>query len=164
MNTDWLLHAEEICNACGGHCCCEANPPISEPCYERLVREGISPDSFEMNGYRRLKSRPDGACVLWNRGRCTIHGIKPETCRAGPFTFDVQGDTVEIFLKLEKICPLVRLLKDEPAAYGQQYARAVENILHLVQNLSENELAAICRIEEPDTEKVAEIPRPGRST
>jgi hypothetical protein len=46
-----------------------------------------------------------------------------------------------------------------PEAYRQQYALAVQSISHLVSDLTEEEIAAICRIEEPETEKVAEIPR-----
>jgi Fe-S-cluster containining protein len=96
-------------------------------------------------------------------GRCTIHGIKPETCRAGPFTFDVRGDTIEIYLKFERICPLVRLLKDDPAAYGRQYAVAVGAITQLVSDLTEEEIRAVCSREEPETEKVTEIARRPKS-
>ena len=52
---------------------------------------------------------------MLNGGKCGIHAIKPETCRAGPFTFDVKGDTIEIFLKFEEICPVVRLYQEHPA-------------------------------------------------
>ena len=159
MTEDWFSHAERYCLRCGGHCCDDAHPPISEQCLRRLTAAGVPADAFEVEGYRRLRTRADGTCVMWKDGRCSIHGIKPETCGAGPFTFDVKGDTIEIFLKHEGICPLVRLLRETPEAYEQQYARAVGNITHLVSNLSEEELEAICRIEEPDTEKVAEIPR-----
>jgi len=149
---------------CGGHCCSEAHPPISGACYERLVAEGISPSVFGQDGYRYIDSSPDGNCLLWKDGKCSIHTIKPETCRAGPFTFDVKGDTIEIFLKFESICPMVRLLREVPEAYARQYAMATRNITQLVAHLDEEELAAICRIEEPETEKVAEIPRvPGTS-
>lgn len=159
MTNDWLIRAEAICMRCGGHCCDDAHPPISEHCYRRLVAEGVPDNAFERNGYRYVRTRADGTCMLWNGGRCGIHGIKPETCGAGPFTFDVKGDTIEIFLKFETICPLVRLFKDVPEAYDQQYAKAVKSITRLVSNLTDEEIAAICRIEEPETEKVAEIPR-----
>jgi uncharacterized protein len=106
-----------------------------------------------------MKTHPDGSCICWKDGKCSIHGIKPDTCRAGPFTFDIKGDTIEIFLKFESICPIVRLLKEVPAAYDQQYSLAVKSITHLVANLDDDELTGICRIDEPETEKVAEIPR-----
>jgi hypothetical protein len=120
--------------------------------------------SFETNGYTRLKTKENGECILSTNGKCSIHAIKPETCRAGPFTFDVKGDTIEIYLKHERICPMVRLLKEIPEAYQQQYESAIGSITHLVRNLTQDELDAICLIEEPETEKVAEVPRGGPGT
>jgi Fe-S-cluster containining protein len=159
MTDDWLIRAEAICMACDGHCCSEARPPVSAYCYRRLVAAGVDKSVFAKNGYRYIRTRDDGSCMLCNGGKCAIHAIKPETCIAGPFTFDVRDDKIDIFLKFESICPLVKLLKDVPAAYHQQYTAAVRSITRLVSNLGEDELAAICRIEEPETEKVAEIPR-----
>jgi Fe-S-cluster containining protein len=159
MTHDWLIQAEAICMNCGGNCCTGANPPISEQTYRRLLKEGLPEDFFEKNGYRRMRSRADGTCVCWKGGKCSIHGIKPETCRAGPFTFDVKGDRIEIFLKFESICPIVRLLREVPAAYEQQYSVAVTNISRLVADLPDDELAVICCIDEPETEKVADIPK-----
>ena len=156
---DWIFRAETICMNCDGHCCHEAHPPITGPCYRRLLSEGIPSSVFENNGYTSVRTCANGHCVLLKNGMCSIHGIKPETCRAGPFTFDVKGKVIEIFLKSESICPVVRLLKEVPEAYNQQYSLAVRHISHLVTNLSDEELAVICRIEEPETEKVAEIPR-----
>lgn len=144
---------------CGGHCCIDAHPPVSRSCSQRLTSAGLSPDLFEDVGYRRLKSKDNGTCILSRDGKCVIHAIKPETCRAGPFTFDVKGDVIEIYLKLPHICPLVTLLKETPEAYRLQYDLAVKNITHLVRNLTQAEIDAICRIDEPDTEKVSEVPK-----
>lgn len=162
MTDNWLLRAEAICMSCDGHCCHGAQPPISEWCYRRLLAEGADPGVFGREGYRYIRTRDDGTCMLLTGGKCGIHRFKPETCRAGPFTFDVKGDIIEIFLKFESICPLVGLLKEVPEAYEQQYACAVESITRLVANLTDEEIEAICRIEEPETGKVAEIPRPAR--
>ena len=159
MTEDWLIRAETICLRCGGHCCDRRASPDLGTLLPEARSAGVPADAFELNGYRHLKTRPDGTCVQWNGGKCSIHDIKPETCRAGPFTFDVKGDVIGIFLKFESICPVVRLLKQTPAAYEQQYERAVKSITRLVANLSDEELEAICRIEEAETEKVAEIPR-----
>ena len=144
---------------CGGRCCTDAHPPVSAPWYERLTGQGVPEDSFEWRGYHAVKARGDGTCVFYNGNRCSIHRIKPETCRAGPFTFDVNGGVIRIFLKYETICPVVRLLEDIPAAYEYQFALAKKSITHLVAHLTEEELDAICRIEEQETRKVAEIPR-----
>jgi Fe-S-cluster containining protein len=114
---------------------------------------------FEYTGYKRLKVKENGVCILSEQGKCRIHTGKPETCRAGPFTFDVKGDVIGIFLKYERICPLVKLLKEIPEAYQQHYNLAVKSITNLVSNLTLDEIDAICCIDEPDTEKVSEIPR-----
>jgi len=159
MNDDWMTRAEAICMHCGGHCCNGAQPPISEDSYRRLVAQGVPDAVFGQDGYRFVKTRDDGSCMLCKGGKCSIHAFKPETCIAGPFTFDVSGDTIRIFLKYESICPMVRLLKESPDAYEKQYTAAVKNISRLVADLCEDELAVICRIEEPETEKIAEIPR-----
>ena len=114
---------------------------------------------FESCGYMRLKTKKNGECILFVNGKCSVHSCKPETCRAGPFTFDVKGDIIEIFLKHVSLCPMVRLLKEVPEVYEQQYRAAVWEITHLVRNLPGDQLAEVCRIDEPDTDKVAEIPR-----
>ncbi len=98
-------------------------------------------------------------CVLFRDGKCSVHDIKPETCQAGPFTFDIKHDKIEIFLKYECLCPIVRVLKEVPEAFNEQFSHAIEQISNLVSSLSENELRIICMIDEPLTEKVADIPR-----
>lgn len=160
MTQDWVLRIEEICAKCNHHYCCDrACPPITEDRYTLLVKNGVSSDNFEFQGYRRLKIKKNNKCVLFSDGKCSIHRIKPETCRAGPFTFDINGDKIEIFLKKETICPIVRVLKDVPEAYNEQYLNAIEHISNLVYCLTENELGEICKIDEPLTEKLVEIPR-----
>ena len=144
---------------CGGHCCDDAHPPISMNCHQRLIAAGVSPAVFETNGYRRLRTHPDHTCILMKDSMCLIHAIKPETCRAGPFTFEVTGDKIRIFLKHESICPIVPLLKEVPEAYGQQFDLAIQNITNLVAHLTDEEIDAVNRIDEPDTDLVAEISR-----
>jgi Fe-S-cluster containining protein len=160
MIQDWSFRAGAICMHCGGRCCNEAHPPISGYCYQRLISLGVPEDSFEWRGYRAVRARGDSTCIFSAESRqCSIQSIKPETCRAGPFTFDVKGDVIEIFLKYATLCPVVRLLEEVPEAYDHQFALAKKSITRLVANLTDEELSAICRIEEPKTGKVAEIPR-----
>jgi hypothetical protein len=152
-----MERAESLCRECGAGCCYEAHPPVSSLCYERLTRAGVSPDNFEFTGYTRLKTKPNGECILLEHKKCRVHAYKPETCRAGPFTFDVHHGMIVMYLKRETLCPVVRLLKESPEAYQQQYKRAVQGITHLVQNLTDDEISAVCQIDEPETEKVAEV-------
>jgi hypothetical protein len=83
--------------------------------------------------------------------------MNPDTCRAGPFTFDREGDVIVIFLKYKRICPLVKLFKEIPEAYQQQYNLAVKSITNLVSNLTCDDIDARSCLEEPDTEEVSEI-------
>lgn len=147
------------CGECqlGGGCCFEARPPLTAERIEILLASGVDRDSIDYGKYKRLKLKPDGFCVLFGNGKCTIHSIKPETCVAGPFTFDMKGSILEIYLKTEKICPMVRFLKENREAYDSLFEAAVDKIVDLVNRLPANELSEILKIEEPDTELVAEI-------
>jgi Fe-S-cluster containining protein len=159
LTDDWNLRAEAICHTCGGHCCDGACPPLSTDRIRIILAHGSHNDKIEQNGYHRIRTKENGECAMMENGRCIIHAIKPETCRAGPFTFSVTGTVIEIFLKHESICPLVTHLKADPEMYAKQYARAAENIVELVAALPEEELLVISAIPEPDTDKIAELPR-----
>ncbi|MDM7939086.1 MAG: YkgJ family cysteine cluster protein [Methanothrix sp.] len=153
---------EALSKACGechlaGGCCFEARPPLSQKRIDILVANGVSPDAIEFEGYKRLKLRADGFCILFKDGRCSVHSIKPETCVAGPFTFDMLGTTLRIFLKRESICPMVRILKADKLAYDRMFEVSKEMILDLVRALPTTELEEILKIEEPETDLVAEI-------
>lgn len=132
-------------------------PPLTDERIEILLASGVDRESIDYGKYKRLKLKPDGFCVLFRNGKCTIHSIKPETCVAGPFTFDMRGSILEIYLKKEKICPMVRFLKENKEAYDSLFEAAVGKIVDLVSRLPANELSEILKIEEPDTELVAEI-------
>ena len=101
--------------------------------------------------------KPDGFCVLFQDGKCSIHSIKPETCVAGPFTFDMKGNVLQIFIKRESICPMVRFLKANRKAFDGLFEASVERIMELVNSVPPEEMAEILKIDEPETDLVAEI-------
>jgi Fe-S-cluster containining protein len=160
MHTDWMLRAEAICGSCGGRCCIEACPPLSDERMQIILAHGDYADRFERTGYRRIRAKKNGECVMLQGGRCSIHACKPETCMAGPFTFSTGDRTLEVFLKKESICPLVPFLKSNPDVYEMQFHRALEHLTRLVAALSEHDLWIISAIPEPETELVAIIPLP----
>jgi len=121
------------------------------------MENGVSADAIEFVGYKRLRLRRDGFCVLFRDGKCSIHDIKPETCVAGPFTFDIKGDMLQIFLKRESICPMVRFLRANRKAYDALFETSVEKIMDLMRSVPEEEMAQILQIDEPQTDLVAEI-------
>lgn len=157
MPVAWSDICVEVCARCGGRCCYGAHPPLSEERVRILSTLRDLNDAVENPGYRRLRAREDGSCIMLEQNRCMVNGAKPETCRAGPFTFDLRDGILELFLKKETICPLVRYLKNDSDLYREQLASATEELLRLVRELSPNMLREIVRIEEPETEKVAEI-------
>jgi len=158
MTDAWFLIAEAICDRCGGLCCREAHPPLSRDRIDEIVSSGHPFGNIEYRGYSCLAAGEDGMCVMFHAGHCRIQAIKPETCRAGPFTFDIVNGVLEIWLKHEHICPLAGLLREDPEAFGRLCAVARDELLRLVRSLTPGDLAAICRIPEPETDKVAEIP------
>jgi Fe-S-cluster containining protein len=149
----------QACNECHlvGGCCFEARPPLSQERIDILLKNGVSADAVEFVGYRRLRLKRDGFCVLFQDGKCSIHSIKPETCVAGPFTFDMKGNTLQIFIKRESICPMVRFLKANRKAFDGLFETSVERIIELVNKVPAEEMAEILKIDEPETDLVAEI-------
>ncbi len=153
---DLLSQACSCCKLSSG-CCMEARPPLTKSRADILLANGVSPDDIEFQGYRRLRLKPDGFCVLLLDGKCSLHSVKPETCVAGPFTFDMKGSILQIFLKKPSICPMVEVLKQNNELYQNLFDLSVRKIRDLVIELPAEELAEIVKIEEPDTDLVAEI-------
>ena len=159
MDEDISQALSQACDDChlAGGCCFEARPPLSQKRIDILMENGVSPDAVEIVGYKRLCLGRDGFCVLFRDGKCSIHEFKPETCVAGPFTFDIDGDMLRIFLKRESICPMVRFLRANRKAYDALFEISVEKIMDLIRNVPDEEMAQILKIEEPETDLVAEI-------
>ena len=159
MDEDLCQTLSRACDDChlAGGCCFEARPPLSQKRIDILMENGVSADAIEFVGYKRLRLRQDGFCVLFRDGKCSIHEIKPETCVAGPFTFDIEDDMLQIFLKRESICPMVRFLRANRKAYDALFETSVEKIMDLIRSVPEEEMAQILQIDEPQTDLVAEI-------
>lgn len=159
MDEDLCQALSRACDDChlAGGCCFEARPPLSQKRIDILMENGVSADAIEFVGYKRLRLRQDGFCVLFRDGKCSIHDIKPETCVAGPFTFDIEDDMLQIFLKRESICPMVRFLRANRKAYDALFETSVEKIMDLIRSVPEEEMAQILQIDEPQTDLVAEI-------
>ena len=159
MDEDLCQALSRACDDChlAGGCCFEARPPLSQKRIDMLMENGVSADAIEFVGYKRLRLRQDGFCVLFRDGKCSIHDIKPETCVAGPFTFDIEDDMLQIFLKRESICPMVRFLRANRKAYDALFETSVEKIMDLIRSVPEEEMAQILQIDESETDLVAEI-------
>lgn len=148
----------KICDKCGGRCCYFAKPPLTEERISILLENGATFDDILFQTYRKLDCKSTGFCVGFNGGRCRFHDVKPETCVAGPFTFDIKNDMLEVYIKQERICEMVAFLKENPDVYREQYELALQNIECLVRSLPKDELAEVLKVEEDATDKVAELP------
>jgi hypothetical protein len=84
--------------------------------------------------------------------------VKPETCVAGPITFDINQhtQTIEWYLKTEKICPVAGALYKNNTALKSHLTSAKQQILSLLKDLSPKSLQAILKIAEPNTFKISE--------
>ncbi len=101
-----------------------------------------------------------GFCVFYNTQtkQCQIHNVKPESCIAGPITFDINLQTrkLEWFLKTVEICTLAGELQSNPDQLNAHFKIARLQILKLINNLKAGQLRAILKIAEPQTFKFAE--------
>ena len=132
---------------------------------KHLQREGAAPE-FNQGRYYFPKERVDGFCSLFdiNLGHCLVHQVKPETCVAGPITFDINRRTgrIEWYLKTKDICPLVGILAKDETLLSEHLSSARTELLRLVNQLEGPALRAILRIEEENTIKIGEesLPQP----
>ncbi|MCJ7763169.1 YkgJ family cysteine cluster protein [Candidatus Bathyarchaeota archaeon] len=99
-------------------------------------------------------------CIFYCKDtrKCLVHQVKPETCRAGPITFDINRRTrqVEWYLKTAEICALAQALHENDAAFKAHLEVAKDELLRLICTLDSRALEAILKIEEPHTVKIGE--------
>jgi hypothetical protein len=115
---------------------------------------------FETTEYVFPRETKDGFCVFFDKEtrRCRVYAVKPETCVAGPITFDINLQTgkIEFYLKLERVCPLAGTLKKDMSALEKHMTSAKRELLTLVGELDAEALTAILQIDEPETWKIGE--------
>ena len=155
----------DVCSQCKTICCQDAKPPLTEN-RKKILKEFMKINKilvakpFETKQYSYPETDANLYCNLFNKqtGKCSVHSVKPETCRAGPITFDVNFKTkkLEFFLKKSIICALAGVLHTNPEMFSSYYEAAKPEIRKLVEELSVDELRAIVKIDEPDTFKVGE--------
>jgi uncharacterized protein len=155
----------DVCATCKSICCQDAKPPLSEErkkiLLEYIKKEKIPfKDPFMCEQYSYPSVDHDLYCMLFNKqtGRCSVHPVKPETCRAGPVTWDINFKTkkLEYHLKMEKICAFAGVLYRDQKMLGELLDVAKVEIHRLVEALSADELKVIVKIPEPDTFKICE--------
>jgi len=155
-----------VCGNCPMSCCVGARPPVTSKRkaiinnYLKATGLAIENAFEEKNMYTFPKETEGNQCVFLDKNtkKCRIHLVKPETCVAGPITFDINVETgkIEWFLKTEKICPLAGALYRNRSMLQSHLESARRELLRLVTDLDAEALQVILKIEEPDTFKIGE--------
>lgn len=125
------------------------------------MAQGLRVDNpFETTEYVFPRETGDGFCVFFDEEtrKCQVYSVKPETCVAGPITFDINLQTgkIEFYLKFERICPLASSLKKNQIALEKHLSSAKRELLTLVGKLNAEALSAILKIDESETRKIGE--------
>ncbi len=155
----------DICDSCKIGCCRDAFPPITGE-RKRIIEAYLKAQKIPIEnpfvrvGYTFPKGDAEGYCVFYDKKtrKCQVHPVKPETCVAGPVTFDINKKTrkIEWHLKMEKICPLAGKMRQNQPVLKKHVESAKKEILKLVDEFKAEELQTILKREEPDTFKVGE--------
>ena len=155
----------DVCCECKLGCCQDAKPPITKErkriIEEYLRKEEISIEhSFVQANYCFPAVDEMDFCIFYHKQtkKCLVHSVKPETCKAGPVTFDINRRTqkVEWFLKTAALCSFAEQLYQDDKQFKAHFKVAKEEILRLIRELDAEALRAILRIEEPQTFKIGE--------
>jgi hypothetical protein len=140
----------DVCSQCKSICCQDAKPPLTEN-RKKIIKEYLKEQkiNIEKPFAKEKYSYPDVDELVF---------CKPETCVAGPVTFDINFSTkkVEWFLKKSELCAFAGILYNDKAAFKQHLEAAKKELTELICQLNADELGAIVRIAEPQTFKVDE--------
>ena len=158
-------YSYDVCSECKDICCRDAKPPLSEN-RKKVIKEYLNKQKIKIEKpfIKESYSYPSVdkmvLCVFNNKEtkRCIVHSVKPETCRAGPITFDINFKTkkVQYFLKKSEICAYAGELFKNKVAFKEHYDVAKKEIMCLIEELSADELRDLMKIDEPQTFKVGE--------
>ena len=118
-------YSYDVCSECKIICCQDAKPPLSES-RKKILKKYMNEQKitvekpFTKEKYSYPSVDETLLCIFNSKvtKRCMVHTVKPETCRAGPITFDINFRTkkVEYFLKKSEICAYAgELFKDKAA-------------------------------------------------
>lgn len=122
---------------------------------------------FTINRYSYPAVDSEGYCVFYEKTtkKCIIHQVKPETCRAGPITFDINPSAgkVEWFLKKRELCIFAPRLYQKREDFKEHFKIAKAEITRLICSIDSKALQAILEVEEPETFKIGETALPQKA-
>lgn len=155
----------DVCSQCRSICCQDAKPPLTNS-RKKIIQKYTQDqrislkDPFTKKEYSYPSVDEEIYCRLFNKstGKCMVHPVKPETCVAGPVTFNINFCTrkVEWFIKTKELCAFAGVLFEDKRAFKEHFEVAKKQILTLITQLKANELRSLMKIDEPMTFKFAE--------
>jgi Fe-S-cluster containining protein len=165
-----LQRQEDFFGTCSGcktnySCCNDTTPPVTgerRQIIEAYLRKEKIPvkDAFVETDYVFPRLNGQGYCVFNDdkTRKCLIHAVKPETCVAGPITFDinVRNRKIEWFIKKDSICELAGVVFEDKTRLARHLESAKVEILRLVRGLDGKALKAILTKDEPEALKIGE--------
>ena len=157
----------ELCAVCPTHCCYQVCPPITperQQLIDHFLRNQGLPESEWLDSTTRSysfpKETPDGACIFFDPvlRTCRIHPVKPETCCAGPITFDLDTHQEQIrwYLKSSQDCLIAASLRRDPDLLHRHLSVAKPALQRLIRGLEPTALDALLQIDEPTVRKVGD--------
>ena len=164
-NRNGKTYSFDVCSKCELICCKDANPPLTlnrKEILNKYIKEQSIPftSPFVDEEYSHPIADENGFCTFYDKGtrKCRVHPVKPETCRAGPVTFDINLKTrkVDFYLKTAELCAFAGVLYEDKAGLMKHLEAAKEEILQLILNLDADALKNILNIPEPQTFKIDE--------
>ena len=131
----------DVCCQCKLICCQDAKPPLTRE-RKKTIKDYLQKQKinlthpFTIEAYSFPAVDPLGFCLFYRKdtGKCLVHPVKPETCRAGPVTFDINRQTrkVEWFLKKPEVCALAKALSENESSLKTHFEVAKTEILRLI--------------------------------
>ena len=164
-DSNGITYSFDVCGKCTIFCCQDAKPPLTEN-RKKIIKEYLEKQKinvekpFAKENYSYPAVDELVFCRLFSKEtrKCLVHSVKPETCRAGPITFDINFSTkkIEWFLKKSEICAFAGVLYNNKAAFKDHFEVAKTELTRLICELNPEELRAIVKIAEPQTFKIGE--------
>ena len=161
----------KFCAICPSGCCTHVCPPITSK-RKRVIDHYLQDQEIEPGDWLNSTSRryafpqetPDGSCIFFNamQRTCRIHPVKPETCRAGPITFDLDTPRRRViwYMKSSANCLIAAELHHKPELLPGYLSIAKMALHQLIAGLESTALQELLLIDEPTVYKIGEDPYP----
>jgi Fe-S-cluster containining protein len=170
-----VMSFSKLCAMCSTGCCTHVCPPITSE-RKRIIDRYLQDQEIETRDWLNSRSRryafpretSDGSCIFFSalQRTCRIHPVKPETCRAGPITFDLdtRQERVIWYMKSSDDCLIAAELCCQPDVLSRYLSSAKKAVYQLICQLESSALQELLLIDEPTVVQIGEDPFPCKIT